>query len=85
MYVCILLRSYVGRDGDAASNEQYFGIPVERRRVFTLDQMKDNLNIVERLSARRRTSLEEFNDALGKRETFHGQVNTSAASIGGIF
>jgi hypothetical protein len=74
----VMMCSYLGREADAASNEQYFGIPAGRRRLFSLDEIKTALNIVEKLSNRRRTSLEEFNDALGKRETFHGQVEMNA-------
>lgn len=67
--------SYFGRVADSQSNDIFlFGIPPERRKIFTLDEIKTALDLTSKLSNRRQTTLEEFNDAMKKREDAYEQV-----------
>lgn len=76
---CFLFRnlishgSYIGRV-PTADVDAYFGIPVERRRVFSLQEIQSGINIEELLQARRKCTTEEFNLALDMREHAHGKV-----------
>jgi hypothetical protein len=68
--------SYYGRvpTADAAAAAQYFGIPADRRRVFTLEETQAAIGTESLLRDRKRCSVDEFSTALDIREHAHGKV-----------
>jgi hypothetical protein len=70
----------VGRSPASDPQETYFGIPADRRRAFSLAEMKGVLDVEHKLADRVQCSTEEFNAALGLREKAYGKVTTSMGS-----